>query len=96
MKLSQILINSGVTPEDLHPECKFIAQDGDDEYRVLSQYSDIPDLSKDKSWFSGGSYLCEDLPDVIDLASDWRTPLSREQFTADYAAHVAAKLGKEQ
>lgn len=90
MNLSQILIEAGVTPDDLHLDCKFIAQDGDDG--LLAEYSKMPLLSKHKKmWlidFMGDS---QSLPCIPVISEDWQTPLSRDQFTADYEAHCAKR-----
>jgi hypothetical protein len=94
MNLSQILIEAGVTPDDLNRDCKFIAQDGG-ENRILSEYSDIPNISKNNAWFSEECYLCENLPRVVGMASDWKTPLSREQFIADYATHLTIQMNQD-
>lgn len=94
MKLSKILIKAGVTPDDLHPDCKFIAQDGN---MLLCEYAEYPKISVDIGYFT----ICDLLDSkegiplfARSLASDWRTPLSIEQFIADYEAHCAKKYLK--
>jgi hypothetical protein len=88
MNLSQILIEAGVTPGDLSDDCQFIAQDNDG---LLASYEKTPVLYK---LFDGGwdtHFLCANskIPLRLALSSDWQTPLSREQFIADYEAHCA-------
>ena len=90
MNLSQILIEYGVTPDDLHPDCKFIAQDGDD--CLLVEYVKKPELMINclvYSWVGMAPRMM--MPCVVNLADDWKTPLSREQFIADYEAHCAKR-----
>jgi hypothetical protein len=91
MKLSQILIEAGVTPDDLHPDCRFIVQHGD---MLLCEYAEYPKLSIDIGCFTSCDLLDskEWLPVFArPLASDWQTTLSREQFIADYEAHCAKR-----
>jgi|LakMenE01Jun11ns_1017448.scaffolds.fasta_scaffold9804376_2 hypothetical protein len=91
MNLSQILIKSGVTPNHLHPDCKFIAQDGDDG--ILAEYSKMPLLSKHhkKMWLIDFMVPNQSLPYIPVISEDWQTPLSREQFTADYEEYKKRK-----
>ena len=73
MKLSKILIEAGVTPDYLHPDCKFIAQDGDicvfsyEEYPFFVNYFD----------FYANSGVIEEVVGIVELSDDWQTPLSR-------------------
>lgn len=88
MKLSQILIEAGVTPDWLVTGCLFIAQEKKDGFTC--QYSDKPELAGDSYKRNNiirdcfGGYL-------FNLAEDWQTPLSFEQFIADYEAHCAKR-----
>jgi len=43
MNLSQILINAGVTPDDLHSDCRFIAQDNNGRNDIYF-YDNFPKL----------------------------------------------------
>ena len=90
MTLSEILIAAGVTPDDLHPDCKFIAQDWDgltEEFLCKP----LPFIGNNDWWAVDSRIKNSANFGEIELASDLETPLSREQFTADYAAHQAAK-----
>lgn len=87
MKLYEILIETGVTPDDLHHDCKFIAQDGYDG--LVSQYEGMPVLFGERNYY-GSKYELHDigrLDDYFELGEDWQTPLSREDFIAAYEAH---------
>lgn len=87
MKLAQILIEAGVTPDDLHPDCKFIAQDGDE---CIFQYSGDPFFVDYFEFYS--NYGCiEEVDVIVELSEDWQTPLSREDFVAAYEEHVNGK-----
>jgi hypothetical protein len=86
MKLYQILIEAGVTPDDLHPDCKFIAQDGDDG--LVSEYKDKPRIFA-LIWQLNSLIRNSKIFREFKVSDDWQTPLSREQFTADYEAHCA-------
>jgi hypothetical protein len=89
MKLAQILIEAGVNPDDLHPDCKFIAQDGDDG--LVSQFKDEPFIVLgafyEAEYEIFGSDLLNKYYDLI--AEDWQTTLSRANFIAAYEAHHA-------
>jgi hypothetical protein len=94
MKLSQILIEAGVTPDDLHLDCKFIAQDARNYF--VDEYISFPKIilvtySMDNSIMDSELYL-----GVNDLAHDWQTPLSREQFIADYDTHLTIQMNQDQ
>jgi hypothetical protein len=92
MNLSQILIEAGVTPDDLHTDCKFIAQDGD-EY--IFQYSGHP-FFVDHVEFYANSGCIEEVDVIVELSEDWQTPLSREQFIADYDTHLTIQMNQDQ
>lgn len=83
MKLSQILIEAGVTPSDLLYECKFIRQFNNDsrEFYFYSKHC-------------GDGYTA--YRSNLALAEDWQNPLSREQFIADYATHLTIQMNQEQ
>lgn len=83
MTLSQILIEAGVTPDDLHADCMFIAHDA---YGLCSQYKRHPVMHNlnefmwSVSGIVGEKYIWLEL----EPSQDWQTPLSREQFISDY------------
>ncbi|ACG60373.1 hypothetical protein phiPLPE_51 [Iodobacter phage PhiPLPE] len=95
MKLSQILIEAGVTPSGLHPDCKFIAQDKTTWHVYYYSSKPILDIyewirSKDNCkyvYFKGDKIFLK----LTIIADDWQTPLSREQFIADYGEYVNEK-----
>ena len=93
MKLAQILIQAGVTPIDLHPDCKFIAQDGGMGIfsGLVYEYENIPKMcfTLKNLWLVEG--IIGNISNIFDLSDDWQTPLSREQFIADYEAHCAKR-----
>ena len=79
MKLAELLYQNR-DKFTLHPDCKWIAQDKG--YQVY-QYSGKPVINDgDSDYLSYGGlckpFLCEG--DGIMLSSDWRSPLSREEY----------------
>lgn len=83
MKLSQILIEAGLTPYNLDPTCRFIAQDGDDGF--CAEHTNMPERAiLSVCWDSFNR--CKTLPLLSwsEVAEDWRYPLFRDQFIADY------------
>lgn len=88
MKLSQILIEAGVTPSDLHLDCKFIAQDGDDG--LVAEYKDSPRL-RGLIWNIHSIIGASKIFSRFKESQDWQTSLPREQFIADYEAHCAKR-----
>lgn len=93
MKLSKILIDAGVTPSDLHADCKFIAQDGGIGIfsGLVYEYENIPKMCfiLKNLWLLEG--IIGNISNIFYLSDDWKTPLSREQFIADYEAHCAKR-----
>ncbi len=87
MKLADILIEAGIKPEDLHPKCKFIAQDGDNN--VVIEYEVRPRLFSKVSYYDCEYqiYYSGGVNKSYSLADDWQTPLSREDFIAAYNSH---------
>lgn len=77
MKLSQILIEAGVTP-GIDAYYNFICQFNNDSHEVYFYIEHCVD---------GFTFHRKNIP----LAEDWQTPLSREQFIADYEAHCAKR-----
>lgn len=85
MKLAQILIEAGVTPDDLPPDCMFIAQDGEGPVFYYDMKPLYFNIGYAEFYTSCG--LLSEIKLNLTTASDQKTPLSREQFIADYEAH---------
>jgi len=90
MTLSEILIATGVTPDDLHPDCRFIAQDHDSEFASQFKALPMPSFPNEMAW-AIREILWSHSFMVGSNASDWKIPLSVKQFAADFAAHQVAK-----
>lgn len=73
-----------MTPSDLHPDCEFITQDGDDG--LVSEYENKPCLIA-FIWQIHSMIGASKIFRKFKVSEDWQTPLSREQFIADYEAH---------
>lgn len=83
MKLSQILIEAGVTPSDF-ANYKSVSQDNVGRLNLST--------TKPCEIFNGYWMHADKDADCVGFlprAEDWQTPLSRAQFIADYEEHCA-------
>lgn len=85
MILAELLISAEIDPNELNGKVKYLAQDAS-SYTAYS-YSEYPPLCNINDRYSGDFVLFTiDYPKQ--LASDWETPLSIEDYTAAWnAAH---------
>jgi hypothetical protein len=86
MNLSQILIEAGVTPDCFRANYKFAYQDNVGRLNVST--------TKPIGIFNGDWMHTDKDADCVGLfprANDWQTPLSLEQFIADYETHNAKR-----
>lgn len=91
MKLVQILIESGIIPDDLHPDCEFIAQDSNYRHDIYF-YDVLPKLRITYGIYCLGGIHSQHVSNKdLFLAEDWQTPLSRTDFVAAYEEHVNGK-----
>lgn len=83
MTLSKILIEAGVSPSEFRANYKFASQYNVGRLNVST--------TKPCGIFNGDWMHADKDADCVGFfprAEDWKTPLSREQFVADYEEYV--------